>query len=332
MEKGFDYVKISYKQLMEGRFPAIKTKKVIIFLFFPFYYWNRYIEHKHYKGVYGNLGFFKKFIRFCERLDRIIRKALSDKEIFFINNPLSSALYRDKIAVKKKLTKAGVTNPKLYNPMHIKELQDRLVKGHNFFLKPRCGSMGKGITFLSWPEWQTNFLFKKGKIISKKSDKGWKFRSITGNTRFLRQLLSKDIFIEEAVDMLVLDKKKLDLRVYTFFKKSFYVYPRKNHPDKVTTNISQGGKGDPALVEILPKHLLAKAKKIAEKTSRVLGFDLAGVDVVLDRNLKDVYIVDVNAFPGFPKRKTFNVTRYIIKELIRLSNNGALHFEKACDI
>ncbi len=332
LNKGFDYVSINYKKLLAKRIPEIPTERVIIFLFFPFYYWNKYIEHKDYRGVYGNMGFFKKFLRFSENVYKIIKNALFDKEIFFINNPLSCAFYRDKWAIKKKLSEAGIPTPKLYKSTHIREVENWLNKGQSFFVKPRCGSMGKGITFLSWSDWETNFIFRENKIISKRSDWGWRFRDITGNRTFLKQLLKKDIIMEEAIDMLVLNKMQVDLRIYTFFNKVLYIYPRKNHPDKVTTNISQGGKGDPSLLEILPKHLLLKAKKKAEKTSRALGFNLVGVDVIMDKNLKDVYIVDVNTFPGFPKRRTFDITQYMIKELIRRLNKGGLHFEKGCDI
>ena len=125
---------------------------------------------------------------------------------------------------------------------------------------------------------------------------------------------------------------KVDLRIYTFFNKVLYIYPRKNHAEKVTTNISQGGIGAPELLNILPKSLVFKAKKLAEKTSKVLGFNLVGIDIALDRNLKDMYVIDINAFPGFPKRKTFNVTRYMVKELVTLVNRGGLNFEKGCNI
>ena len=99
----------------------------------------------------------------------------------------------------------------------------------------------------------------------------------------------------------------------------------------VTTNITQGGKGDPSLVDKLPRHLLLRAKKLAERSSRALGFNLAGVDVILGRNLRDIYVVDVNTFPGFPKRRTFDLTGSIIKELVRSFNKGTLHFEKPAD-
>ncbi len=190
--------------------------------------------------------------------------------------------------------------------------------------------MGKGITFLSWSNWQTNFRFKNNKIINKRSDRGWRFRDITVNDAFLTQLLKRDedILIEGNINSLILRGKKVDLRIYTFFNKVVYTYPRKNTPDKITTNISQGGRGDPRLLKMLPKYLLVKAEKIAERISKVLGLNFAGIDIMLDKNIKDVYAVDVNAFPGFPKRKTFNLTKHIIKDLTHLSHNGGLSFKK----
>ena len=53
-----------------------------------------------------------------------------------------------------------------------------------------------------------------------------------------------------------------------------------------------------------------------------------GMDIMPDRNQKDVYILDVNVFPGFPKRKTFKLARAIIDELQRLLKEGGLRFEK----
>ena len=332
VNSGFDYRTVDYKHLLAGKIPEIATDKVIIFPFFPFYYWNKYIEHKKYKGVYGNMTFFRKFLKFSEKLNKIIKNSYRDKEIFFINNPVTSAIYRDKVAMKKKLREMNIPTPKSYHIKGIKEMERLLNKGHSFFTKVRCGSMGKGITYLSWSDWETNFAFKNGKIISRRSDYGWRFRDITGNKAFLRELLKKDIIIEDAIDSLVLNKMQVDLRIYTFFNKVLYVYPRRNHPDEVTTNISQGGKGDPELLRILPKRLLIKAKKKARKVSRALGFNLMGIDVVMDRNLKDVYVIDINAFSGFPKRRTFDLSGYMIKELVKLTNKGKLHFKKASHI
>ena len=188
--------------------------------------------------------------------------------------------------------------------------------------------MGKGITYLSSLSWQTNFNFKDSKIISRRSDYGWEFRDITRHHAFLNKLIKKDILIEEAIDCLILNKKRIDLRIYTFLNKAIYIYPKANFPEKITTNISQGAKGAPRILKLTPRQLIAKAKRLAIDTADVLNLGLAGIDVLLDRNCKDVYIVDVNAFPGFPKRKTFNLSKTIIKELAQLDNRGSLRFEK----
>jgi len=327
-EYNFDYTSTNYKRFLNGKAPKIKTEKVIIFLFFPFFYWNKYIEHKNYKGVYANRIFYTKFIRFWKIVDEKIKKNLTGKEIFFINDPSLCGLYRDKLVVRRKLARRNIPIPKLYTTSRVKDIKDMLKKGHNFFLKPRCGSMGKGITYLSCFDWQTNFAFKNNKIISRRSDRGWKFRDVTGNNIFLRKLLKKDITVEQAIETLVLKNKKIDFRMYTFFNKTLYVYPRRNKRDKITTNISQGGRGDPKLLEILPKRLISKARRMAEETSKALDLNFIGLDIIPDRNLKDMYVIDINVFAGFPKIKFFKLAQYMIKELALARKKRRLHFVK----
>ena len=49
--------KLDYKSLLKNDLPTISTGEIIIFPCFRFYYWDRYIEPKNYKGVYGNKNF-----------------------------------------------------------------------------------------------------------------------------------------------------------------------------------------------------------------------------------------------------------------------------------
>ncbi len=332
VKRGFDYVTVNYKNILKGKIPEIKTKKVIIFLFFPSGYWNKKIEYRHYKGIYGNRVFYKKFMLFWADINNIIDKNFPDKELLIINNPILSGRYRDKQLIKSKLSKAGIPNPRLYRTTRIKDIHNLLARGRSLFLKPRYGSMGKGITYLGPLNWQTNLNFKDSRIISRRADYGWKFRDITGNNAFLSRLIKKDILIEQAVDSLILNRKRIDLRIYTFAKKALYIYPKTNYPERITTNISQGGRGEPGILKFIPKQQIAKAKRAAIKAARVLNLGLAGIDVVLNRNYKDVSVVDVNVFPGLPKRKTFNLTKSIIKELVRMDNKGDLRFEKGHNI
>ena len=328
LESGFEYVTTSYKKLLTKGAPRIETEKVIIFLFFPFYYWNKNIEHKNYKGIYGSKAFYRKFIHFWGKVDSTIRKSLRGKSVFFANPPQLCGLYRDKLKVLKKFSQAGIPTPRSYRISRTSQIENLLGKGQSFFLKPRYGSMGKGITFLGLSNWKTNFVFKNNKIISRKSDRGWKFRDITGNRKFLSKLIKKDILIEQAINSMLFKNMKIDMRIYTFFNKVLYVYPRRNKVSRITTNISQGAKGDSSILKKIPKHLVRKAKKIAENAPKALGLNLAGMDVMVDRNLKDLYVVDVNLFPGFPKRRTFKLARYVIEELARLNRKSKLCYEK----
>ena len=324
IKNGFDYATVNYKDVLRGRLPKIETSRLIIFLFFPFNYWNKNIEHKYYRGIYGNRFFYHKFMHFWNKVNAAINEHLFDKELLVINNPLLSGKYRNKQLIKLKLSSARIPVPRSYRTSNNKDIHNLLSKGVSLFLKPSYGSMGKGITYLSQVNWQTNFNFKDNRIISRRSDHGWKFRDVTGNNAFLSKLIKKDILIEEAIDHPVLRKRKIDLRIYVFFRKVIYIYPKTNHPERVTTNISQGGKGAPHILKFLPKQLIEKSKRAAINAAQVLNLDLVGVDVVFSRDLKDVYIVDVNIFPGYPKRRTFNLARVMIKELARLDNQKIL--------
>jgi len=137
---------------------------------------------------------------------------------------------------------------------------------------------------------------------------------------------TKDIVIQEGVDPMIIDGHMVDLRFYTFFGEVIYIYPRKNTPDKITTNISQGGTGDSRLLKAIPKYLIKKAAEEAMKVSKALGMGLMGIDIIPDKNFKEVYVIDANAFPGFPQRKKFNLVKHVTKELGKRNRRGELAF------
>ncbi len=314
-KQGFDYVAIDYKTIFKRCHLDISSKKVTVVTFFPFEYWDKYIECKKYKGLYGNLLFLKKFAKFCNDVSRRVKELLSDKEIEFVNDPKLTSAYRDKVTVMRKLSKAGVRVPPEIKVKSTKSIMNLLLKGKKIYIKPRCGSMGKGITYLENDRWQTNFKVKNGKIIQRCSDYGWKFKDITGDVKFLRSLIHGDFIMEEAISPCNIGDNKIDLRVYACFDKVLYIYPRKNSIHSVTTNISQGGKGSPAILKKLPYQIVEKITKQVRKTMRVLDLNFAGIDVILDKDLKNAYVIDVNMFPGFPKRRTYNLARDIIRRL-----------------
>ena len=323
---GYEYLTTNYAHFLKGDIPQVRTDKIIIFFFFPFTYWNKYIEHDNYRGIYGNRYFYGKFVRFWERIERVMTKELRYKKVVLVNEPQASLLCRDKIHISKSLRAHRLDHPELHFNQSVRSIQKRLAQGEKLFLKPQFGSMGKGLTYLSPFVWKTNFMFRNSHIGSRKSDHGWHIRDVTGRYAFLRKILTKDIIVQKAVDPLILDGHIVDLRIYTFFNKAVYVYPRSNLPQLISMNISQGGKGDPSLLRSIPHATIERAKRQAIRASRALGLNLAGVDILLDQNLKRICVLDVNAFSGFPRRKTFNLPRAIAQEIKRLNHQNKLRF------
>ncbi len=101
----FNFKSMNYFDLLDAKFPKINTEEVIVFPFFPFEYWDKYIEPKNYKGVYGNSKFFTKFTKFWKEVEKKIEKNYSDKKVKYINHPKSLALDRDKELTKELVNK-----------------------------------------------------------------------------------------------------------------------------------------------------------------------------------------------------------------------------------
>jgi len=313
-----DFESMSYDALLKDKFPKIKTREIIIFLFFPFDYWDKYIEPKNYKGVYGNKTFYIKFKKFWKIVESKIKNNYKNRKISYINHPKFLADDRDKELTKKLVSKAGVLIPKNFKTRKAEEISRLLDKNYKFFIKVKFGSMGKGITYLEKDRWETNFRFRKGKISSKKSDYGWTFTNITNNEKFLKELLKKDIIIEEAIDPLIIKGRKFDLRMYVYKNKVLYSYGRSNEVDAVTTNISQGAIGEKKSFEKkLPQKQLKFAKNSAVKAIKALSLSFGGVDMMLCSDKKRAKFIEINTFPGFPKVKRYNLSRYLIKELVK---------------
>jgi len=308
---------VDYFSLLANKLPYIPTGNIIIFPCFPFEYWDKYIEPKNYKGVYGNKKFYLKFIEFWKVVEKIIEKEYFGKKISYINHPKHLSKDRDKEFTKKLVAKSHVLVPQTFYCKSPKDILELMENGYKLFIKVRYGSMGKGITYLEKGRWLTNFRFRNNKIVSKKSDYGWKFVDITNKASFLRQLLKQDIIIEEAINPLLIQGRKFDLRMYVYKNKVLYTYGRSNDAEAVTTNISQGAKGEKAsFVGLLPQKQLETANKAAVKAIKALGLNFGGVDIMLCADKKSAMFIEINTFPGFPKVKRFNLSKYLIKEII----------------
>ncbi|MFC1504238.1 RimK family alpha-L-glutamate ligase [Spirochaetota bacterium] len=313
---GIEYKHCEYDPLLSGDLPDIHTERLIIYLFFPFEFWDRYIEPKKYNGLYGNREFYRKIVAFWKRIDTILRRRYAKKKFTFINQPKNIPLERDKKATKDTLAHAGIPVPHTYRVKNAHAMAGLLEKGKKFFIKPRFGSMGKGITYVEKGKWYTNFGFKENTIRNRYSDYGWKFRKITGNMKFLKSLLKEDVMVEDAVPRWLIRGKHFDVRCLLFFGKIMYIYPRSNTIDRITTNVSQGARSEKMkfLKDVDPV-LLRRTERIAVKAARILNLNYAGVDLILDPVKHEAIVIEINGFPGFPKVRTYNLGKYILHKI-----------------
>jgi len=307
---------LSYTDALRGKFPKISTKDIIIFYFFPFNYWDRNIESKRYKGVYGNKTFYTKFKKFWKQIDSKITRNYSGNTLFYVNPPGKVHIDRDKEHTKQILSKSGLKVSTEFSARDVNKILQLLEHGKKLFIKVRYGSMGKGITYLEKGRWLTNFRFRENKILSRKSDYGWTFIDITNNKKFLKQLLKADIIIEEGISPYLLAGRKFDFRAYVCFGKVLYLYPRSNESISVTTNISQGAIGESqTFLERIPKKLYDISLDAAIRAAKAMRLNSCGVDIMPNSDGTSVTVIEANAFPGFPKIKSFNLARYLIKEI-----------------
>lgn len=306
---------VSYADALEGRFPEIKGRNIVVLLFFPFEYWDKNIETKDYEGVYGNREFIKKFKKFWKLFQIKIGNAYNGGIIHYINPPSAVCLERDKEKTKMVLARNGIPVPKSLTTRCAKEIMKMLEKGRKLYIKVRYGSTGKGISYFDNERWTTNFNFENGRIICRKSDFGWRFREMTGNLKFLEELLKTDVVVEEAIEPMLVNVRRFDIRFYVCMGEVLRKYARSNNLNAVTTNISQGAKAEEQdfLLKI-PQDSLEAGRIYALKTAKAMGLELAGVDVIIDEE-GNPFVLEANSFPGFRRQKNFNLSARIFEKI-----------------
>jgi len=313
---GFEYGTADYDAVLRGEFPDVASETVVVFLFFPFVYWDRHIEPKRYPGVYGNRRFYTELKAFWKLIGRTVRGRYAGKRLHFVNSPEDVPLERDKEATKRVLSRAGIATPRAYRKRDLRAILALLDRGERLFIKVRYGSMGKGITCLEEGRWQTNFGFRAGRLLNRHSDYGWRFRDVTGNKALLRELLKQDVVVEQAVPPWIIEGSQFDIRLLIFGRRILYMYPRANAVAKVTTNVSQGARSETmAFLDGVPRRLIRQVESTAVKATKALGLTFAGVDIMLDPVRRVPVVIEANGFPGFPKAKTFDLAGHLIRAI-----------------
>lgn len=316
-KKKINFRTTSYNSVMRGSLPTIKSNKILILLFFPLDYWNNTIERNFVKGhIYGDRKCAEMFYAYLDTIKEIIDKKYCSKKVRCVNSFEDVKVDRDKELTKKIIKRSNIPVPKSYTTRRYNDIIQLLNKGKKLYLKVNFGAMGKGITRLEKNKWVTNFIYRKGSIISRKGDYGWKFKDVTGNKDFLKKLLKKELVIEEAINPYIIDNKRFDIRYYIVYGKVKHIIIRSASVNHIITNITQGGtKEEESFLKTIPKKHLKKAKQNAIKAAKALRLNLAGIDVMFSKR-KTPYVIEAQSFPGFPEIR-YKFSEKLAGEIIR---------------
>lgn len=314
---GLELCVISYTQLLSGKVPTIDASKILVVFFFPYKYWNRNIEIYPDDRIYGDKKFGQEFKVFFKKVKKAIDKHYGLRQIEYLNPPAACCLDRDKKASKDLLRKNKVPTPRAFGVSTFEGIQRLVNKGVSLYIKPRFGAMGKGITYIDRGGVISNFPFRKGKIVNRSGDYNWRFAWIKNEKTFLNKLLRKDFICEEAIEPATLRGRRFDFRIYVVFGKVVYLYAKSTKASSYLTNWSQGGKIDKKkrILKTLTKEEKALLKKLARKASRVLGLNFAGIDIIFSKGMKNAYVLEGNAFPGY--EKGFDLMKCLFRSLVK---------------
>ncbi len=316
-KRPFELRIISYEQLLSKKAPAIDASLIKVVFFFPYQYWNRNIETYQGGKIYGGKAFGGQFRAFFKEVKKIIEAHYAGKKIEYLIHPRACYLDRDKQASKDILAKGAVSTPRTFNISSFRGAERLLSRGLALYIKPRFGAMGKGITYLNREKAVSNFLFRRGEVISRLSDFNWKFSRIKDRQGFINQLLKRGFICEEAIKPATFKGRRFDFRVYVLFGKVIYFYAKSSEVQTCVTNWSQGGRIDKrkTILRKFPRQKIAVLKNLARKAARTLGLNFAGVDIIFSEDLKNAYVLEGNAFPGY--EKSFDLMKSLAEKVCR---------------
>lgn len=216
-------------------------------------------ELTEFKAVY-----FKSYFRHHEQATSIA-EALQSAGVLFVGNELKEYIPAYKLSQLSRLARSGVLVPHtLYLPMkhyesHYETLQEKF--GQQFIFKAIDGSTG-----------DSNYLVKNRKQLAK----------IVADSQGQHYIAQEFI------------PNNSDLRVLVVGGKIRLVIERRRADDSThLNNTSQGAKACLLPIESLSEEL----QELSLRAAKLMSRDIAGVDVMFQKNTGTPYILEVNASP-----------------------------------
>ena len=316
-KSGLELKILSYEQILSAKVPPIAAGIIQVVPFFPYRHWNRHIEVYPDSRIYGDKAFGREFKFYLRKVRQALERCYRGKRIEYVNPLENCYLDRDKIATKDLLRKGAVPTPRTLKADSFNDVRRLLNTNSGLYIKPRFGSMGKGISYIDRENLVSNFLFRKGRIVSRITDFNWPFVRVKNQAGFLNTLLKRGFICEEAINPPLFRGNRFDFRAYVVFGKVVYLYAKSSPAQFQVTNWSQGGRIDKkeTILNTLPKEKIAQIGRLARRAARALGLNFVGIDIIYSQDLKSAYVLEGNAFPGY--ERGFDLQKCLLNYLVK---------------
>ena len=201
---------------------------------------------------------------------------LLDRLIPIINNYQAFALTEDKFKTTHLLQRAGIYTPDycLCHHNNLEQLRSSMAEwGGRAVYKPTNGWGGTGIVRLE------------------------NENSLSMLQPFMNQLASQHFFIERYIN-----NDHTDYRIDIVDGEFVGCYGRKAPKHDWKTNISSGG-------SVILREANDEVVALALKAAAVTGLEIAGVDIIYDREREEYVVLEVNGIPAFatPDQEAFGI-------------------------
>jgi len=303
---------VNYSTITDGEIPYIDGHFYVLLLF-PYSYWSQHIERESDGVLYGDEHYGMMFENYMDKIDDIIKAKY--KNFTYVNSPNSIKIDRDKKLTKDILSSKGISVPPGWTiekpDADLEVLRDQIDLGNNFYIKPRFGAMGKGITYLSKHKAVSNY--ENGNGLRAGFDYGWSFQKIAKKGGLLKRIVDSKPILEKEIKTPLIKKRKFDLRIYVIYGRVPYLYARSAPIRKPITNWSQGGRIEKEVfLKHIPSHKLRCIKQIAKKSAEALALNFCGVDVIFDEQWTP-YVLEAQSMPSW--ESGYDLFGMLIKKL-----------------
>lgn len=199
-----------------------------------------------------------------------------DRLIPIVNNYQAFALTEDKFKTTHLLQRAGIYTPDycLCHHSNLEQLRASMAKwGGRAVYKPTNGWGGTGIVRLE------------------------NENSLSMLQPFMNQMAAQHFFIERYID-----NDHTDYRIDIVDGEFIGCYGRKAPKHDWKTNVSSGG-------SVILREANDEVVALAKQAAAVTGLEIAGVDIIYDREREEYVVLEVNGIPAFatPEQEAFGI-------------------------